>query len=513
MYITQINIMSNDSRTAQSAQNATAALINKIVNLILSFVTRRLFIDFIGIEYLGINGLFTEILGMLSLADLGFGSAMAYSFYKPIAENDKEKITQLITFYRKVYNVIALAIAIVGIALVPFLDVIVNVDKEIPYLQVYYLVFLANTVVSYLFVYKSSIITASQKNYIVLKYQTWIIVAKVVLQLLAVVVTKNYLLYISVGIFTTLANNLLVSKKADELYPEIKERKELPKQEKKEIFSNLKSVFIYKISSTLLNSTDNTLMSMICGTVLVGYYANYRTITSNYNGFIAILFGSLTASIGNLVVKTSEKKRYEVFRVMQMVSFMIATFTIVEMYLLMEDFIVIWLGTDSYLLDKFTLVAILLNLYLGSTLQPLWSYREATGLYRRTRYIMLITAIENVILSVILGKFFGVGGIILATFVSKITTYVWYEPVVLFKEYFNESVLKYLWENVVNIILMLVCGAIAVLCTRQFTEISITNWIIKAFIGAVIVIIVYLIRYAKTNEFKILLQKLKITKQ
>lgn len=501
--------MSNDSRMANSAHNATAAFINKFVNLILSFASRRLFIDYIGIEFLGINGLFTEILGMLSLADLGFGTAMAYSFYKPIAENDKQKITELITFYRKVYNIIAAAVAVVGVALIPFLNVIVNVEKDIPYLEVYYLVFLANTVVSYLFVYKSSIITASQKDFIVMKYQTWIIVAKVILQIMAIVLTHNYLVYISVGIFTTLANNLLISRKANELYPEIRERKELSKEEKKDIFANLKSVFIYKISSTLLNSTDNTLMSMICGTVLVGYYANYRTITTNYNAFVTILFGSLTASIGNLIVKTSENKRYEVFQVMQMVSFTISTFTIVEMYLLMEDFLEIWLGTSEYLLDNFTLVAILLNLYLGSVLQPLWSYRSATGLYRKTRYIMLITAIENVVLSIIFGKLFGIGGIILATFVSKMTTYVWYEPVVLFKDYFNQNVLKYLWENIVNVILMVLCGTLAVVCTKNFVELSIVNWCIKGVIGALIVIIVYAIRYGRTKEFKILIQKVK----
>lgn len=502
--------MSSDSRMAKSAQNATAAFVNKLVNLVLSFVSRRLFIDLIGIEYLGINGLFTEILGMLSLADLGFGTAMAYSFYKPIAENDKNKIAELITFYRKVYNIIAVAVAAVGIALIPFLDIIVNTERDIPYLEVYYLVFLANTVVSYLFVYKSSIITASQKEYIVMKYQTWIIVAKVVLQILVVVLTHNYLLYISVSVFTTLANNLLISKKANELYPEIKERRELPKQEKKEIFSNLKSVFIYKISSTLLNSTDNTLMSMICGTALVGCYSNYRTITTNYNAFIAILFGSLTASIGNLVVKNSEEKRYEVFQIMQMVSYVIATFSVVEMYLLMEDFMVlIWLGTDQYLLDHFTLIAILLNLYLGSVLQPLWSYRSATGLYRKTRYIMLITAILNVVLSIILGKMFGIGGIILATFISKITTYVWYEPVVLFKDYFNMSVWKYFLENIVNVLLLLLCCVITVICTKHFAERTVLNWVIKAVVGAVVVLVVYAIRYGRTKEFKTLVQKVK----
>ena len=501
--------MIEGSRTSNSTKNIKFGLINKITAMILSFVSRRLFIDFIGIEYLGINSLFAEILGMLSLADLGFGTAMAYSFYRPIADKDNGKISALVNFYKKIYNYIALAISILGVAIIPFLHVLIRTDMEISNLTLYYLVFLCNTVVSYLFVYKSTIISASQKNYIVLKYQMWINFIQVIIQVGITVVTGSYLIYISVSILTTLLNNIVISRKANELYPEIKERRDLTKEEKKNIYSNLKSVFLYKLAGSLLNGTSNTLISIICGTIYVGYYSNYNTIILNINAFIVIIFASLTSSIGNLIVKEDKQKRYSIFRMMQMASFTIATFCIVCLYHLTNDFIVLWLHTSEYLLDDFSLVAILINFYLAITLQPLWSYREATGLYRKTRYIMVLAAIVNLVVAIFLGRLFGLGGIIFASFIAKMTTYVWFEPKLLFNEYFEKSVLSYYVEHIVNALLTLICIVLSHSLVKNIDSLNLFNWFLKAFISTGVVIIFVIIRYSWTEEFKFLRNKLR----
>lgn len=494
--------MSQGSRTSNSIKNIRFGLINKLVTMLLSFVSRRLFLEYIGIELLGVNGLFAEVLGVLSLADLGFGTAMTYSFYKPVAENDEDKIAALITFYRKVYNTIAFAVAVIGIALIPFMDLIVKTDAEIPHLVIYYLVFLTNTVVSYLFAYKASVITASQKEYLVSKYQVWINITKTILEMVIVFITHNYLMYICVSIVATVASNLLISRKATQLYPVIKEKRELPKEEKKKIFENLGSVFLYKLAATLLNSTDNTLISVICGTVFVGFYANYKTITTSINAIITIVFSSLTASIGNLIVTAEERSRLKVFKCMQMVSFFLATYSVTCMYHLIHEFMtLIWLKTDKYLLDEFTLLAILANLYLGVTLQPLWSYREATGLYKKTRYVMVITAVINLVLSIALGMTWGISGIIWATFIAKVVTYVWYEPKLLFKEYFNASAVIYFKEHIQNIVLMVLCIGITSFVLEKIEGSSIMLWLVKAVICTVIVGVIYLLRYCKAEEF------------
>lgn len=499
--------MSQGNRTANSMKNIQVGLINKFATMLLNFVSRRIFVDFIGMEYLGINGIFSEVLGVLTLADLGFGTAMAYSFYKPIAENDNEKIAALITFYKKVYNCIAFIVAIIGSALVPFLDLIVKTEQDIPMLEIYYLVFLTNTVVSYLFAYKSSIISASQKEYLVSKYQVWIGIVRTLLQILIIIFTRNYLLYIAVTIVTTIANNLLISKKATELYPIIKEKRELPSEEKKNIFSNLGSIFLYKFASTLLNSTDNTIISVICGTIYVGFYTAYNTVITSVTSIITIVFSSLTASIGNLIVTSDENNRYKVFKCMQMVSFMLATLGVTCMYHLLDDFVVLWMNTDEYLLGDFAVVAIILNFYLATTLQPLWSYREATGLYRKTRYVMVVTAIINIVLSIILGKIYGVGGIILATFISKLVTYVWYEPMLLFNEYFKQSPVEYLKLHLGNLVLVVISLGATSFIMKYIEGNSIIIWIVKAVICTVIVGIICFIGYFKTEEFRMVTNK------
>ena len=494
------------SRTQNSTYNVAFGIINKLVIMLLTFVSRTIFLRVLSAEYLGINGLFSDVLNMLSLADLGFSSAMAYSFYKPLAEHNEERIASLNKFYKKVYNYVAAAVAVVGVALTPFLKYIVNTEKEIPYLHIYYLVFLTNTVVSYLFVYKSTIISADQKSYIISKYSMWINVVKLVAQTIVLFVTKNYFCYILVTVLSTVANNLLISYKADKLYPYIKYGSELDKQEKKSIFENMKSVFLYKLSSVLLKATDNILISVIVGTVAVGLYSNYHTIITNFTAITTILFNSLTASVGNLIVKENAQKRYSVLKIMQMVSFWLSGFFSVGVYFLSDEFITLWLGKE-YLLSNGTLIAIVLNFYLAVCLPPIWSFREATGLYRKTKYIMLVTAGLNLILSVILGKGFGIGGIILASFIAKITTYFWYEPKLLYKNYFEKSVKEYYVNHIINAGIVIFSILLLEIIAGNNVKVSWGSFILRGLLVAVIVNIIYLLRYGRQEEFRDLINR------
>lgn len=490
-----------ENRTNKSMRNITYGIIEKIVILLLTFVRRKLFIMYIGVEFLGINGLFTEILGMLSMADLGLGTAMAYSFYKPLAEKDTKKISALITFYKKLYNYIALAVAIIGVALVPFLKYIVNTDKDISHLTLYYLIFLSNTVVSYLFVYKSSIISADQKGYLISSYSVWVNVGKLIVQTIFLVLTKNYVVYIIMDVVGTVVNNFIISYNANKYYPYIKKKVQLDKTERKSIIANLKSVFIYKVSSVFMNSTDNTIISMLIGTVWVGYCSNYTTVTVNITAFVTIIFTAITPSIGNLVVQSEPKKRYAVFSLMQMVSFCLAGIFTACVYVEINDLVTLWIG-KKFIIDNIIVISLLINFYLGISLQPLWSYRSGTGLYNQTRYVMFICAIINVALSIILGKIMGVSGIFFASFISKILTYVWYEPYLLFKQYFNSSSIRYYIEQIINLLLTIMCIIVSLKITSWINEVTVLNLFIKLIITGLISSVIFLIRYIWTKEFK-----------
>ncbi len=496
-----------ESRTKKSVKNIIFNLSNQVIGIILNFVSRTIFIHTLGVEYLGLNGIFSDVLSMLSMADLGFNTAMVYSFYKPIAENNQRKISALINFYSKVYNIIALIITILGILIIPFLPLIINLEKDIPLLNVYYLFSLANVVISYLFVYKTSIITADQKNYIVTKITIITTTIRTVLQIITLLLFKNYIIYLSLGIIGNLLSNYIASEKAERLYPYIKNKEDISKEEKLDIFNNLKSVFLYKASSVLLNATDNTIISVLLGTVIVGYYSNYLMINNKIVSIFSLVFTSLTASIGNIIVTESTKKRFEIFKCEQSISFIICTIVIPCFFNLINDLILIWLGKD-FVFDLKVIFAISLNMYLSCVLQPLWSYREATGLYRKTKWIMLICAILNIILSILMGKLIGLMGILLASAISRICTYVWIEPKILFKEYFEESPNKYFCSLVKN---LLIIGVFSISLNLIFKNWIISSWIgfiLKSIVLIIISIIISCVIYAKNPSLSIIKNKI-----
>lgn len=497
-------------RMKNTVLNATYGLINQIIIIFMSFISRTIFIKVLGVEYLGINGLFADVLTMLSMADLGLLSAMMYSFYKPLADDNKDKIAALVNLYKKLYITIAIFVALIGVAVIPFLGYIVNLDSSIPYLKIYYLFFLANTVISYLFVYKTAVINADQKNYLISKYQARINIGRGILQIIFLLITKNYFSYLIIEVLATVTNNLVASRKADKLYPYIKESNiKLEKDEKRNIFENVKSIFIYKVSSVLLTGTDNTIISMMLGTIWVGYYSNYNLVINAINKFINILYTAASASIGNAVVKESPKKRFEIFSSMQVISSILTTFTTVCLFVLLNDLIYVWLG-EKYVLDYIILISIMLNFYFGGIVHPIWSFRESTGMYVKTKYIMTICAIENIILSIILGKYMGMAGILFASAISRITTYFWYEPKILFNEFFKDKVSKFYIPLVKNLLLTVV---ISYIFKNIFSYIKVDSWatlFMKSIIVALSTLIIVIIAYRKKEEYKLVVEKAKV---
>lgn len=462
-----------DGRMKNSIRNIWYRLISQIASIILKFVSRTIFIYILGVEYLGISGLFSEILQMLSLADLGFGTAMVFSMYKPLADHDEIRLTQLVALYKKIYTVIAIVITVIGISLIPFLKYLVNLEEDIPYLTVYYLLYLANTVSSYLVVYKTCILNADQKNYLVSKYNTIFNFLSLIATSIFLLLTHNFMIYLIIQVVFTYANNFYVSHIAEKQYPYINNKVEkLPKEDGKHIFENVKSVFIYKVANTLVSSIDNTLISVLIGTTVVGFYSNYSMIVNNVILFINIIFSSVTASIGNMVVEANKKKNYDVYCSMQFVSFLLSSVAITVTYLVLDDLISVWLG-NKFVLEPLVSLAIALNMYFSVVLMPIWSYREATGMYLQTKYVMVATAIVNLVVSIILGKTLGLAGILFATSIARISTYFWYEPKLLFKQFFEEKVWNYYKGIIKNIVVTL---GVIIICSLIFSKVEVMNW-------------------------------------
>ena len=499
--------MNLQTRTHNSIRNIIFGLANQVIVLLLNFVSRTVFIRVLGAEYLGINGLFLNIVTVLSLMDLGIGNAMVYSFYKPIAKNDHDKIAALISFYKKMYNLIALLVLIIGIMIIPILNLIVKTDNDIPLLKLYYILFLFNTVLSYLFVYKSSIITADQKQYLVNMYSSVFTAIKTIAQLLVLLITGNYILYLVINFMFTFINNIAIAVKADKMYPFIRKKSNLEKFEKISILNNIKSMFLYKICGVLLNGTDNIIISMLVGTIWVGYYSNYSMLITAVSNFITIVFTSMYASIGNMVQKSDEKRKYEIFNIILMIGFWITIISTSCFSTLINDFIELWAGRE-YVFDNHIVIAIIINFYLFCVLNPIWSFRDATGLFKKTKYIMLFTAVINIVLSIILGKIFGVFGVLISTAISRLVTYFWYEPVVLYKDFFGKSSKEYFGKQILFAIVTITSVIICLGCGSILKDVTWINLIIKTVLCFIVSNLCFIVINMKTDEFKYIFKKL-----
>lgn len=499
----------SDSRIKNTAKNTFTGLLNQIAVLLFNFISKTVFIHCLGAEFLGINGLFSNILQVLTIAELGFGTAMSYSMYKPIAENDEKTLAGLINFYKKMYNIVALAITIIGLALIPLLPYIVNTEKQIEHLTLYYVLYLTNTVMSYLFAYQTSITIAHQKSYILNNYDSLFTIIQSILQIIFLLATKNFTLYLIIQILCTFLNNILKAKKSQTLYPYIKNKEKLDKTEKHSIFNNVKSMFIYRLGGVLLNNTDNIIISILVGTINVGLYSNYLMVINAINNFINILFNSMTASVGNLNVTSSEKEQYEYFERINFLSIWIFSFCGICVFSLISDFIILWLG-EEFVFDQWTLIAIVLNLVIPGTTRTIALYRDTLGMFNDTKYVFFVTSILNCILSVLLGKYFGIAGILFATSIARLLTNMWYEPYILFKNYLKKSPFHYFRKQfiywAVFIINLLITNFTANLL---FQENNILFFIMKIIYCVIVSNLIMIILYHKCPEFKFYLQLVK----
>lgn len=445
----------SESRIVKSSYNAFFGILYQIVVLVFSFVSRTIFIKILGREYLGINGLFGNILTVLSLAELGFSSAINYSLYKPIADYDVHKIAAVMNFFKKIYHIVASVVLGIGLSLVPVLRYLVNVETDIPNLTLYYILILMQTVISYLFVYKMAILNANQQGYLVSNYGIFTYILQFVLQNAMLVITHNFALYLSVQILCTLINNLLISRKADLVYPELRYKDCLEKAERIEIFRNVKALFLYRIGAVILNGTDNILISTLVGTIWVGIYSNYLMLVNAVKGFVTIVFNAMQASIGNLSVKEDLDTQFTLFKVLDLLCFCCYGFCAICFWTLLDKFIFIWLGAD-FLLEPYVVAIIVFNFYIPGVLSITSMYRDATGMFKQTKFIFLTTAFLNLILSIILGKIWGLTGILAATLIARLCTNFWFEPFIIYKYYFKRKVCGFFVNQIARIIFILI---------------------------------------------------------
>lgn len=498
------------SRTENTARNIVTGLVSKFSLTLLAFLTKTIFIRLLGAEYNGISGLYSNILSMLTLAELGIGQVLNFSLYQALKEGDHDSLTVLISSFRKIYRGIALFIAVVGILLVPLLPYIVDNSFPTEKIIIYYLLYLLDTVCSYLFVYKTTIITSDQKNYINTLVQTALKTAMYALQIVYLLVRKDFLGYLIIQIACTFISNFLLSRIAERMYPYIKNRTSSTQDTsvKQMIVSNVKATFIYKISGTLLNSTDNILISAMIGTASVGYYSNYHVLIVYVNSFISVLSNGMAASLGNLNAEHDSDISYGAFESTALLYGIVTTFCTCCFASCIQKFIPIWIGKE-YLLSDFEVFAFLLVFYFAMAVgTPTSLFRATMGLFREVRYVLLFASLLNIGLSVVLGNIMGLAGIVLATVVAKALTQYWYEPIVLYRK-FGRRVSTYFLTQLKYAVCTGLCLAV-VLSVSQLLPETLPWLFIRVGICAVTVGAFEIAFNFYTQEYKDLIKKLKV---
>ena len=490
-------------RTKNSIKNSIFGIGGQAINTLLSFISRTIFITMLGADYLGVNGLFSNILSMLSLAELGLGSAIIYNMYRPLAEGDERKLKALMSLYEKSYKIIGITIAIVGCLISPYLSYIIKDTPNIPNLIIIYLMFLMNSVVSYFYIYKSSIIMADQKNYIITVRQQIFTVLQVILQIVVLYITKNYLAYLLIQIICTFLMNFSISKKADKMYPFLKSKnkEKLDSNEKKIIFKHVSATMSHKVGGVVVNGTDNILMSKFVGVYWVGLYSNYYMIISIINRFVGQIFTAITASVGHLNVKESKEKSYDVYKKILFINFWIYGFCSISLLSLFNPFIKLWLG-DKFLLSSGIVVLIVTNFYLTGMRQSTITYNSTLGLFWNDRYKPWIEACINMIASIILLKKLGISGVFLGTLISSVTTSVWVDPYILFKHGFNRNLSDYFKQYLKYMLITIISAVSTYKLNTLINGNSIGIFIVKCILTFIIPNLIFIVLTFKTDEFK-----------
>ena len=371
---------------------------------------------------------------------------------------------------------------------------------------------LLSTVVSYLFVYQTTLLVADQKQYITNKYDIIFQYIIFVLQVIVLIITKNYALYLITNIICTIICNLMKVNKAKEIYPYLKDRKKiepLEKKEKKDIFSNISSLFFYKLGSVIQSNTDNILISIFVGTISVGYYSNYNTIITSIVTLISMIFTAIKASLGNFLVEKSKDEQLKMFYILEEINFWLICFAGVAFLSLIPEFIEICFGKE-YVLSNAVLIVTVLNFYTSNIRQTMWAYRETAGLFNRTKFITIVTSTINIILSIVFGKYFGLVGIVGATVISRMLYAWWREPLITFNEYFGVSAHQYFKNYILRFLLFIVISGVTIGINNlvNFKNLYL-DFAIKVIITAIVPNIIILIISLKGDALKFIISKLK----
>ncbi len=492
------------ARTNNATRNMFWGIINKIVTLLVPFICRAAIIQIFGINYIGLNSLFTSILSTLNLAELGFGSAVVFFMYKAVAEDDNKTICELLAFFKNVYRVVGSVILVLGLCLIPFLKYFINADvPEDINIYIIYIITLLSTVMSYfLFSYMGCVLNATQRNDVVLNISTIVNIFEKTVQLVAIFLFRNYYIYIGIILLAGILNNLLTKMFVNKMYPDYKPYGKLSKEYRAEIRKKIYGLFMYKIGNIISGSADTIVISSFLGLSILGKYGNYYFVISTLFGILSIFYSAIRAGIGNsLVVETREKNLHD-FKVLQFMQNWIVCWCTVCLFTLFQDFIGIYAGDKNKL--SFGMVIIFCAYFWAWKIQDIVAvYKEAAGVWNQDKYRTIISALANLTLNIISVRFIGLYGVLLSTVLSCVVIDMPWATRVLFKNCFDKGMKDYFLMLLKSIIeTTALCAVTYFACSFISFNSRIFTLFTKAFVCLILPNALYILFNHRSSEFK-----------
>lgn len=423
-------------RLKNTVNNVIANLSLMVIRTVLMFVSRMVFVHALGKTYLGVNGLMTNVLSMLSLAELGIGTAINFSLYKPLAEGDTDKVGVLMSFYKRAYQLIGAVVAIAGMLLLPFIGYLIKGGAEIRDLQLIYLLYLVNSVSTYFVAYKETLVNADQKNYKIAPLIGMYSFLTIVIQMAVLLHFGSFPGYLAVQIAIGFIQRAVINRYITGMYRDVdfKHRGKLPDEERRQLTKNVRGMLLHKLGEYSIYGTDNIVISAFINIGLTGIYSNYAMIISTVNSVLLVIFSSATASFGELFAGEAGERQHQTFLRFDFLGFWLFGWSAIGLFVLLPEFIRLCFGAD-YLMSSGAVLLVCLNFYMTGMRIPVNIIKQAAGIYYEDRFVPLLQGLINLVISVILAAAVGLEGVFIGTVLSGLLPQL-LKPVILYRQCF-----------------------------------------------------------------------------
>lgn len=499
-----------ENRTNNVKKNVFYSYAGTIFTSIFTIVCRTIFVYTLGASYLGVSGLFTNILGILSFSELGIGTVINFSLYKPIADNDKQKIKSLLHLYKTAYWIIAIIVSISGLVLFPFLKYLVNTDIPMSEINVFYFIYLFNTVSSYFVTYKTSYVSALQKEYIVTNSVTIGTIITGICQIILLIFGGSYLQYLLIAAIIGVLQKIITVVYLNKKFPILVEKQFMPldSETKNEIWRNIRALVVHKVGDVAVHQTDNIIISSFVSTTMVGIISNYTSLNMLVSSFTNGFFNSFTAGLGNMIAKESKDKQRHIFEVYDLLGFWIFGFVMIAFIILSQPFITLWLGKDL-LVDDLTMILYFVSLYLaGMTLIP-YNFKVAAGRFDEDKWVAFAQAIINIIVSVMAVKLIGLPGVYVGTIVQRMIVVI-IRPHIVYKYILEKSSIEYYVRLVKRTLLVFsLCLVLWKIKELILVEVTIVRFLVLCILTGLIPNFIFLIVFGRSESFKDIVRRIK----